>query len=281
MNVSDALKYGKNRLKKAGIDSYSIDCELLLSKTIGFKKIELFTKGEYLLNGNEKNIFELFLKRREAFEPIAYILEKQEFMGLNFFVDKSTLIPRCDTEILVEKVIETANKKYFKYFLDIGTGSGAIAVSISKYIDNALFDAVDISDKALKKAFENAQINAVSDRINFIKSNIYENIKNKVYDVIVSNPPYIKTDAINTLEKNVKDFEPLSALDGGYDGLYFYKKITKGALKRLKKGGMLFFEIGFDQSFEVSEIMKKNGFVDILILKDLAGLDRVVYAVKP
>lgn len=277
MTVSEALKHGKDCLKKAEIESYSIDSELLLMKALGFGKTELFTKDDYLLTDEEFDKFNSFLKRREKAEPIAYIIGRQEFMGLEFKVNEFTLIPRPDTEVLVEKVIEEVKKHSFKTFLDIGTGSGAIAVSVLKYIDDVRFDAVDISEEAIKKAQENAVLNNVADRINFIKSNIYENIINKKYDVIVSNPPYIRTDVIEDLEKNVKDYEPFSALDGGCDGLYFYREITQGAVSRLNENGMLFFEIGYDQGEEVSLIMSNLGFKEICVLKDLAGLDRVVF----
>ncbi len=281
MTVAEALKYGIQRLKNANIDSYFIDCELILSEASGLKKTELFINDSRKLSESEERCFESLLKRRENNEPIAYILGRKEFMGLMFKVNNFTLIPRCDTEVLVEKVIEESQKKSLKSFLDIGTGSGAIAVSLAKYINNAVFDACDISQQALETAKENACINGVADRINFVRSNIYDGIDNKKYDAVISNPPYIKTRDIYSLDKNVRCFEPFAALNGGEDGLSFYRKITEGAVQRLKNLGMIFFEIGFDQGFEVCEILGKNGFENICVLKDLAGLDRVVYAVKP
>lgn len=277
MIISEALKQAKQKLKNIGIDTYSLDSELILCEVTGFNKTQLFIKDDYELSEKEESLFKAYLERREKKEPIAYIFGRQEFMALNFKVNPYTLIPRPDTEVLVEKLIEEVNLKGYKKLLDIGTGSGAIAISTLKYTKNSEFDAIDISQGALDTAKLNAQENGVISRINFIKSDIFENINNKKYDVIVSNPPYIKTDIIDGLEDNVKKYEPFSALDGGKDGLYFYRKITEGAVSRLNAKGLLIYEIGYDQGLEVSQLMKEHGFEGISVLKDLAGLDRVVY----
>lgn len=196
----------------------------------------------------------------------------KEFMKLRFFVNDNVLIPREDTEILVQEAIEL-NKKSI---LDMCTGSGCIAISLAKYIEGAIVDAVDISKEALELAEKNADFNAV--KVNFINSNLFENIS-KEYDLIVSNPPYIPSLDIEELQSEVKN-EPHIALDGGDDGLDFYKKISKEALKYLRVDGILMYEIGYDQAISVSNILKNCGYKDIKVIKDFGGNDRVVIARK-
>ena len=258
--------------------SYSIDAEVLLMTVLNFTRTELFTKDSYGLTKNETGKYMKFLEKRKNFMPVQYIVEKCEFMGLDFNVNPSTLIPRGDTEILVEYAINSIKKNKFKTVLDIGTGSGAIAVSIAYYCPNVKVTAADISEKALKTAKKNAEKNSVRQRIDFIKSDIFENVISK-YDVIISNPPYIKSDVIKTLMPQVKEYEPISALDGGNDGLYFYKKIISNCENYLNKNGELLFEIGYDQSFEVSRLLSEKNFTEIKTTKDYAGLDRVISSV--
>lgn len=277
-NVKEWLSYGKNILKKSKIESYSIDAEVLLMTVLNFTRTELFTKDSYDLTKNESGKYMKFLEKRKNFMPVQYIVEKCEFMGLDFNVNPSTLIPRGDTEILVEYAINSIKKNKFKTVLDIGTGSGAIAVSIAYYCPNVKVTAADISEKALKTAKKNAEKNSVRQRIDFIKSDIFENVISK-YDVIISNPPYIKSDVIKTLMPQVKEYEPISALDGGNDGLYFYKKIISNCENYLNKNGELLFEIGYDQSFEVSRLLSEKNFTEIKTTKDYAGLDRVISSV--
>ncbi len=276
--VKEWLFYGKTILKDIGIESYFIDAEILLMTALNFTKTELFTKDNYILTKDETDKYKNFLNKRKNFMPVQYIIEKCEFMGLEFRVNPSTLIPRNDTEILVEYAINYIKENNCKTVLDIGTGSGAIAVSVAYYCPDIKAVAVDISEKALNTAKENAKINNVSERIDFIKSDIFENITEK-YDIIISNPPYIQSDIIKTLIPQVKDYEPLSALDGGKDGLYFYKKIISECKNYINKNGALLFEIGYNQSFEVSELLSEKGFGEIKTTKDYAGLDRVVSSV--
>lgn len=272
------LKY-KNILKEKNFETYSLDVEVLLMEVTGFSKPQLYINTEYVLSNEEFNKFEEFFIRRLKKEPIAYIIGKCEFMGLDFYLNNDTLIPRADTEILVEKAIETINKNNLKTGLDIGTGSGAIAISILKYCENMKMTAIDINENVILKAKENAEKNQVLDRILLIKSDLFENICEK-FDIIVSNPPYIKTDVIEELEDNVKKYEPKRALDGGEDGLIFYKKITEKAKDYLNEKGYLIYEIGYDQAEDVKKIMIENNFENIKILKDFAGLDRVVLGKK-
>lgn len=271
--VRDVLTEAKSMLKNAGIDTFGIDAELLLMEVLKFSKIQLFTKDNYELRDAEINAYRELLDKRMGDMPVQYILGRCEFMGMEYHVNEYTLIPRADTEVLVEKAIEEINKNRYRTILDIGTGSGAIAVAIGKYCDVET-EAVDISDGALQTAMKNAELNNV--KVKFIKSDLFQNI-DKRYDVIVSNPPYIKIDVISTLDKQVKDYEPITALDGGVDGLDYYRKIISESDKYINNGGMLLFEIGYDQGEDVTNLMMEKGYKDVSVLKDLAGLDRVVY----
>ena len=247
---------------------------LFRSDVLCFNKSQLYLNTDYILSDDELTKFIDYFNRRLKNEPIAYIVGKCEFMGLDFLLDENTLIPRGDTEILVEKAIEIINDNNFKDVLDIGTGSGDIAISLAKYC-NINVDAVDINVNALDMAKKNASLNATKN-INFIQSDIFSNI-NKKYDIIVSNPPYIKTNEILKLETNVKDFEPLLALDGGESGLIFYENIINNSKNYLNENGYLLFEIGYEQAEDVEKILKNNSFNNIKVLKDLSGLDRVIY----
>ena len=272
MVIKEALRFGTSFLKESS-DTPSLDTSLLLEKALGCDKLTLIKNRDVLIDDDDLNLFKSFLERRKSKEPVAYILEKKEFMGLAFSVSEGVLIPRPDTETLVEYALEHCNGSV----LDIGTGSGAIAVSLAKFGKNLDVYAVDVSEKALDTAKCNAENNGVS--INFSKLDILkEDIPGK-FDSIISNPPYIRTDVLETLESDVKDFEPLLALDGGFDGLTFYKVIAKKAASALNVNGIIIFEIGFDQAKEVSEILEKD-FKDIKVLYDLGQNSRVVTGIK-
>lgn len=254
-----------------------LDVETLLQKVLGVDRLYILLNLERVLSEDEEQLFNKFINERLNNRPIAYIVGNREFMGLDFFVKEGVLIPRPDTEVLVEEVIELAKKKDAKNILDIGTGSGAITVSLAKYLENVKVTSVDISDIALEIGKRNAISNEVDDRINFVKSDLFTNIdKETKFDIIVSNPPYIKREVIETLDKQVKDYEPYNALEGGVDGLDFYRAITKQAKNYLKKGGILAYEVGHDQSEDVSKLMEIDGYTNIYTLKDLQQIDRVV-----
>ena len=254
-----------------------LDVETILQKVLNVDRLYILLNLDKSLNIDEEKLFNKYIKERLNNRPIAYIVENREFMGLDFYVKEGVLIPRPDTEILVEEVIELAKGKGKINILDIGTGSGAITVSLAKYLKDAKIISVDISDIALEIAKKNAQNNYVDDRITFIKSDLFTNIdKDMKFDIIVSNPPYIKRKVIETLDKQVKDFEPYNALEGGVDGLDFYRKITKQGKNYLNKGGFLAYEVGHDQSEDVSKLMKNDGYTNIYTRKDLQQIDRVV-----
>lgn len=266
----------KTSFKAKNIDTFSLDAQLIIMKALDITRVKLLTYPDMEIDDDKYNIIKNMADERILYKPMQYILGSCEFMGLDFYVNENTLIPRGDTEILVEKAIATINNSGFNSVLDIGTGSGAIAVSIA-YYTNAKVTAVDISDKALSVARKNAEFNNVA--VNFLKSDLFENVIGE-FDIIVSNPPYIESDIISTLEPQVKDYEPLLALDGGKDGLYFYKRIVENCHRFLKSNGYLMFEIGYNQAEALMKIMENADFSEISVKKDLSGLDRLVIGKK-
>ena len=278
MNILDAISKGIKLLSESLSDiNPRFESELLLSYAIKKERIWLLLHGSDKLSEDDCNRFLGLVKRRADGEPFSYITGTKEFMSLDFKVKEDVLIPRPDTETLVSHIIETFKNKN-ALILDLCTGSGAIAVSIAKYLEDSFITAVDISDVCIETAKENAETNGVADRVDIVKKDILTGFStDKQFDCIVSNPPYIKTEDIKTLMKDVKDFEPTLALDGGNDGLIFYRKISTLAKKLLKKDGMLTFEIGHNQAEDVYDIMKNEGFSEIDFVKDLAGINRVIY----
>lgn len=275
-DVSSLLRSGREYLAERGMEAPYLDAQLFMMECLGIDKMELLMRPNYVLNEEEKDCYWAMIKKRGDNIPTQYILGRCEFMSLDFCVDENVLIPRPDTEILVETVLEKANKNRIRKIIDIGTGSGAIAVSLVKYgIEKAT--AFDISKGALAVAKKNADLNGVADRITFVNGDaLCDELDVSGYDAVVSNPPYIERGVIPKLMPEVKDHEPMNALDGGEDGLDFYRAITKAAAKGLESGGYLFYEIGYNQGSAVSGILEDNGFFDIEVIKDLSGLDRVV-----
>ncbi len=255
-------------------DNARFEAEMLVMHALGISRTELITNPRRAVTDGEIQTVNETAARRAGGEPLQYILGETEFMSLPFKLSRATLIPRSDTETLVEHVLEYMNGETCS-ILDIGAGTGCVGISLAHYNKNARVTELDISADALNTAKENAEINGVSDRVKFVRADILSEIPDGTYDIIVSNPPYIETSVIGTLQTEVKDYEPLSALDGGEDGLKFYRRITEIAPKMLKKGGLLAFEIGFDQGESVKTLMGKN-FKDIKIIKDLCGNDRVI-----
>ena len=270
MKISEICEQSNKIL--CGIQGNILDTRLLLAHFLGKDKLFVMTNPDFEVD-NVDGFFAL-LDRRAKGEPIAYIIGKVEFMSLEFKVNRHTLIPRPDTETLVELAIEQIGDGNAK-FLDIGTGSGCIAVSVAKYCSNARGVAVDISSEALAMAKHNAGLHNVD--IEFIEMDILTDFPKGEFDIIVSNPPYIEEGVIPQLENNVKDYEPFGALCGGTDGLDFYKRISGEARYALKAGGMLAFEVGHTQHEAVAQIMKNDGYSDIAAVCDLSGIRRVVY----
>jgi release factor glutamine methyltransferase len=282
MMIKDAILQYSNELNDIS-DSPRLDIELLIRKVLGdVDKLYIHLNlNKDLTNEEKSNLIDMVNQRKKG-RPMAYILGTREFMGLDFSVKEGVLIPRPDTEILVEEVINLCKDVKNPVILDIGTGSGAITVSLAKYIYDSKVYSFDISDIALEVGKTNAINNNVDHKISFIKSNLFDSIKDKniLFDVIVSNPPYIRKNDMPTLHTQVKDYEPYIALEGGEDGLDFYKKITKESIKYLKENGILAYEVGHDQAIDVKDIMIQNGYHNITIHKDLSNIDRVVIGRK-
>lgn len=274
MKIKELLEYGKNNLIEKE-EPYKLS-KMLLKSILHIDTTYLLINSEKEITKEIENKYKKGIHDLKSGKPLQYITNKQEFMGLDFYVDENVLIPQPDTEILVEEVLNKIEKLKGKInVLDICTGSGAIGVSIAKNATNVNVTMSDISKNALKVAQKNAKTNEVLDKCKFIKSNMFENIEEK-YDVIVSNPPYIKSKIIKTLEKEVQN-EPLIALDGGEDGLDFYKIIIQTSYKHLKENGILALEIGYDQKEEVIKLIEEsNKYINIYCKKDLAGNDRII-----
>lgn len=284
MKIKEILKLGVNILKEKNIEEANLKAKILLSDVLNKTKEYLIIHDEDEVNENEKKVFLEKIERLKNYEPIQYILNHQEFMGINFFVNEHVLIPQPDTENLVEEVLHIADKLDKDVneeirILDLCTGSGAIAISLAKLLGKkTLIYASDISDEALKIAEENSMNNMVN--VYFFKSNLFRKISNLYkFDIIVSNPPYIETKELEYLPEEVKR-EPRLALDGGEDGLKFYKEISKEAKKYLLENGYLAFEIGYNQRESVENILIQEGYKNIYSRKDLSGNDRVVIAQK-
>lgn len=277
-NVFELLTKGRSFLKSHNIDSYSIDALVLLMNSSNMTKTEIYLNKDMIISKEQEECYKKALTKRAKNEPVQYIIGKAEFMGLIFMLNSATLIPRPDTETLVEACIDKIKKNKYKFVLDLACGSGAIGISIAKYCKDVFVTCSDIDKDAVSISIKNAKLNGVYDKMSFYTSNLFEKLEMKKYDIIVSNPPYIPTENISFLMPDVRDFEPIKALDGGMDGLDFYKIITKESVKHLSENGMIFYEIGSDQKKSVIDIMAENGFNSICSVKDLAGLDRVVYA---
>lgn len=276
--IEELINTGTIALKDKGIDTARLDAELLLGNVIKKNRIYLITnKEEEVIKEKADKYFNLIEKRRNRM-PVKYILNECEFMGIDFYVEEGVLIPRGDTEILVNEVLENIEENEEKQLCDLCCGSGAIGISLAHLRKNIKVDLIDYYPIPQKVTQINIEKNNVGDRASFIKSDLLnEAIENeKKYDVIVSNPPYIEEEEINNLMDDVKKYEPHTALNGGIDGLDFYRKIVEQSKKVLNDNGILAFEIGYNQGEAVSLLMKENNFKDVKVVKDFASLDRVV-----
>ncbi len=269
---NNILKEVEWRFKQAGIPNPRLDAEIILSYVLNLKRIELYLQN-YNLNKKKLLILENLVLRRVKREPVAYITGVKEFYGIEFKVTKDVLIPRPETELLVETLL---NYNLYNFsLLDIGTGSGNIAITLKKYNPSLDITAIDISDSALQIAKYNAKKIISHLNISFIQSDLFENI-NKKFDIIVSNPPYIPSDEIGSLMPDVKNFEPKIALDGGKDGLYFYKKIINSAPQYLNNNGLLVLEINPQLINSIKTLFYQNKFKIIEIINDYSGFERVI-----
>ncbi len=274
LTIGDAVKLAVDKLKDIS-DTPSLDGRILLKEVMKEDDVFLLTHREVVLSDEQERDYLEKLLQREKGMPVAYIIGHKEFMGFSFKVNESTLIPRPDTEIAVEKAIESIRTKKYSEILDLCSGSGAIGLSIARILEFTNVTLSDINKEAILVSMENAKNMGIANRVKFIESDLFEKINEK-YDLIVSNPPYISGKDMGDLSISVKEYEPHSALFGGVTGLDFYEEITKNAREHLRVNGMLIFEIGYDQSQEVEKMLKDNGFKNIITLKDLSGHHRVV-----
>ncbi len=282
--IASILDWTKDYFTKHGIETPRLESEILLAHSLGLKRLNLLIQHERELKEPELAGFKQLILRRVKKEPTAYITGSKPFMALEFIITKAVLIPRPETEHIVEAIIDITkddaelSSKPAISLLDIGTGSGALAVSAAHYLKNANITAVDISESALEIASQNAKKHSLEDRISFIKSDIFSNLQlDQTFDIIVSNPPYIPTAEIASLQNEIKDHEPMSALDGGPDGLSFYRRIIGESGKRLNPKGYLVLEIGFGMAEDIKNMMNESGiFEPAKLIRDYAGIERVV-----
>lgn len=293
MTRREAYDYGVDTLEAEGIENADCDVRILLEDLCGIDREEILLHGEKTISRVDTEKFMAAINRRLGHYPVQYITGKQEFMGLTFGVTPDVLIPRQDTEILVEEVLKELTDG--SRILDMCTGSGCILLSLLYYSNDCEGVGVDVSEEALAVAKDNAgrlELDETFDmlfdprkqgkkhidrsKIEFVESNLFNDVRGK-FDIIVSNPPYIKSDVIPTLMEEVRDYEPILALDGKEDGLFFYREIIKKSPDYLTGGGLLFFEIGYDQADEVKKLMEEAGFTDIVVVQDYGHLDRVVW----
>ena len=276
MTIREAINKGGLKLKMQKIDSPKLKARMLMQFMLGKTRQYITVYDEEILT---KQYEEKYFKNIEKLAkgiPLQHITHQQEFMKMNFYVNRHVLIPRPDTETLVEEVIQIAKRIKAKKILDLCTGSGAIAISLAKYIKTSQITATDISQEALEVAQKNAKNNQVEQQIAFLQSNLWEQIPKEKYDMIVSNPPYIKREIIRTLDEEVQK-EPQIALDGGWDGLDFYRSIIGQADEFLKYGGYVCLEIGYDQKIDVIDLIEQEEkYVYTYCKKDLYGNDRVI-----
>ena len=283
MNYKEIYLWGRSELEKAGISEYELDARLLLEHICHTNRNTLLVNGDREVAGEEEAKYREAIAVRRSRVPLQHITGVQEFMGLEFKVNKHVLCPRQDTECLVEEVMRYLHDG--NRILDMCTGSGCILLSLLHYSNHCSGIGADISQEALKVAAENvANITAMKrpnpwdeETVKLIHSDLFSKVPEEKFDIIVSNPPYIASAVIPTLMEEVREHEPMSALDGMEDGLFFYRKIVAESRDYLAKEGMLFFEIGHDQGQAVLDMMKAVGFQDVTVVKDFAGLDRVVY----
>ncbi|MEL7596619.1 MAG: peptide chain release factor N(5)-glutamine methyltransferase [Clostridiaceae bacterium] len=281
MKIGELLIKGYNILKSENIETYMLDTQLLLQRVLKKDKLFIMLNRELEVSEEDAKEYLGLIELRKNKMPVKYILEECEFMGINFNIREGVLIPRGDTEVLVEEALDKIKENNYIDICDVCCGSGAIGISVGKILENTRIYCYDISHTACEVTLENINKFNLEDRIKVCKSDLLEEAieSGRRFNVVLSNPPYIRKDVIPTLMEDVKNYEPYIALCGGDDGLEFYRKITKQSLEVLKQGGMIGFEIGHDQKEDVCNILFKNGFEEIRCIKDLAGLDRVVVGI--
>lgn len=277
VKIHELLRSGSSKLKNS--NTPQLDAEVILSFVLKCDRIRLYMDAHKELGESTEAQYLKLMDRRSAGEPVAYIIGSKEFMGLDFAVGTGVLIPRGDTELLVTEAVKRLESVRKPSIIDVGCGSGAIAVSVAYLLTEASVLALDKMPEPLFYSRKNAEKNGVSARVQVIESDLFSAVDQSLqhsFDAILSNPPYIEEEELDRLMVDVRDYEPAMALKGGIDGLDFYRRITVDAAKFLKSGGLLAYEIGWNQRAAVEELLRGNGFEDVCCIKDLAGFDRVV-----
>lgn len=279
LTILNAIELSKEYLEKREVESPRINAELLLAHILKCKRMDLYLRFEQPLKDDEVAEYRELIRRRGKREPVQYIIGSVEFYGIDFFVDRNVLIPRQETEHLVEEIINIYKSKNKVNIIDIGTGSGNIAVSLARNLPNAIIQGIDKSSAAIEIAEKNAKKNSAINNLSFKSIDFisFANSNSHKFDVIVSNPPYISVEDYDALELELKKYEPKDALTDHEDGLSFYKIISEKSKNILRENGKLFFEIGFGQSESILKIMAGSGFINISLIKDYQNIDRVIY----
>lgn len=280
MLVDEALKYGKRALIKAGVETPLLDAEVLLAHVLGVRRMDLYLEPKRKLKEEELKSYMALLERRRSRVPVAYITGKKEFYTLEFFVKEGVLVPRPETEFLVEEVLKRISDIKEPKVAELCCGSGAVAVSIAYFKEDALVWASDISETAGEVTLHNASKHGLEGRVRFLLGDLWQPFEEeglRGFDLVAANPPYIPSGMLQNLPPEVKR-EPRKALDGGPDGLDFYRRIISGASKFLKPGGSIVLEIGHDQGEKVSRLLESHGFQEVRIIKDYGSFERVVAA---
>ncbi|MDC1079121.1 peptide chain release factor N(5)-glutamine methyltransferase [Candidatus Pelagibacter sp.] len=279
MKIQSALSEGLNILKKKSILSAKLDSEILMAKALGEKREYIILNNDKIIKKQNLKYFKKLVQERATRKPIAYLLNKKSFWNSEFNVNKNTLIPRPDTEIILEQILKLTKNKNYLNILDIGVGSGCILLSVLKERKNFYGTGIDISRNSLDICKMNAKKLLLERRVKFFKSDVDKFTQGK-YDLVVSNPPYIKSSDLKYLESDVLKFEPKLALDGGLDGLSVIRKVINKTSELLKKNGKFILEIGFDQKSKVIKLLNKKGFYINSSVKDLANNDRCIVSTK-
>ncbi len=281
MTVWEALQNTINELREKDVEDARLVAEILIAFIIGKERLEIYMDTDRVLTEEEKRRLKRCINRYLKHEPIQYITKEAHFMSLKFYVDKKVLIPRPETENLVERVIDwiLENSRGDRKICEIGTGSGAIIVSILYYLRQIEAVATDVSEKALQVARKNAKKYGVEKRIEFVQGDMFAPLRGmKMFDVLISNPPYIPTKEIRNLDKNVRDYEPVIALDGGKDGLKYIETLIKRGHRYIRKGGLLAIEFGYSQDRKIVKIARDTGFYkNIKVWKDIFGRKRFIF----
>ena len=279
ININSLLNDGQKILSNSSIKNSMLDAEILLCCALKISFKDVVIKRKIKIKKNEINIYKDLIRRRKLGEPIAYIVKNKEFWKHSFYVDRNVLIPRPDSEIIIEEALKYIDRKNKGFILDIGTGSGCLVISLAKERPSFSYFAIDISKKAIKIAKINAKMHQLENRIKFYQSCVDNFFKGK-YDLIISNPPYINKLKLKYLDKDIYSFEPLIALEGGLDGSSILNKVIKKSSSLLKVGGKLILEIGFDQKLKTMKFLKNEGFYVNKVVKDYGNNDRCIISTK-